>query len=204
MNTKETVFRYFCNPHQFSTYSDEAQTCDLCGESRSGYKGPFYGRTRVGFACEQCLASGKLADIKATTNEGHFGALRAQLQELHPDLDKAQIGALAQQRTAELEHRTPHLVTWQSFLWPAHCGDYCCFVKEVGKPDLNELAPDGDGQAFFGSHLYGRLADSTDASAVWKGIRPDSPNDNSVAYDIGVYFFQCLHCGAHVILWDCS
>jgi len=103
-----------------------------------------------------------------------------------------------------LEHRTPHLVTWQSFLWPAHCGDYCCFVKEVGKPDLNELAPDGDGQAFFGSHLYGRLADSTDASAVWEGIRPDSPNDNSVAYDIGVYLFQCLHCGAHVILWDCS
>jgi uncharacterized protein CbrC (UPF0167 family) len=25
-----------------------------------------------------------------------------------------------------------------------------------------------------------------------------------VAYDVGVYLFQCLHCGRYVILWDAS
>jgi uncharacterized protein CbrC (UPF0167 family) len=118
----------------------------------------------------------------------------------HPDQEPEQIDNWVRERTAELEQRTPTLVTWQDFFWPAHCGDYCCFLKEVGKPDLSRIAPDGDGQAFFVAHLLD--ADNTDVNSVWLGVREDSPDDNSVPYDIGVYLFCCLHCGQSVIMWD--
>ena len=77
-------------------------------------------------------------------------------------------------------------------------------MKEAGKPDLNELAPDGDGGAFVGAHLYGRLRERTPVDDVWQSIRADSPKDNSVAYQVGAYLFQCLHCGEDVILWDAN
>ncbi len=85
---EETGFRYFEHPHAFSTYTDQAQPCDLCGQERPGYKEPFYGCDEVAFVCEACLVAGKLADVKGSTNEGDVGSLRGQLQEMHPDWDE--------------------------------------------------------------------------------------------------------------------
>jgi uncharacterized protein CbrC (UPF0167 family) len=123
---------------------------------------------------------------------------------MRPDIDRDQINDLVRQRTMELSQRTPHLETWQDFFWPVHCGDYCCFIKEVGKPDLDELAPDSDGLKFFDEHLREEHAGITNASDVWNAIRPDSPKDNSTAYSVGGYLFQCLHCEKYVIHWDCD
>ena len=99
-------------------------------------------------------------------------------------------------RNNELEHRTPHVITWQDFFWPAHCGDYCCFIKEAGKPDLVPIAPEGK------YHLLFNDIDDESFRYFWEGIRPDSPKDNSTAYSIGVYLFQCLHCKQFIILND--
>jgi hypothetical protein len=44
----------------------------------------------------------------------------------------------------------------------------------------------------------------TNIPDVWRAIRPDSPKDNSTAYSVGVYLFQCLRCQEYVILWDCN
>jgi uncharacterized protein CbrC (UPF0167 family) len=197
-------FRHFQYPHRFSTYTDEEQHCDLCNQVRPGYRGPFYGRQRIEFVCEECLVRGKLATVGATTNEGAVASLREQLENMHPNFDEERIQEQVQRRTTELEHRTPHLVTWQDLSWPAHCGDYCRFVKEVGKPDLNGLAPDGNGQRFFGEHLCAHDKNITNIPDVWRAIRPDSPKDNSTAYSVGVYLFQCLRCQEYVILWDCN
>jgi uncharacterized protein CbrC (UPF0167 family) len=204
-DTVEMNYRHFQYPHKFSTYTSEEHHCALCKQIRLGcYVRPFYGRQQIEFVCEACLMSGKLAEVGSTTNEADVGALHKQLEDMHPDLDAEQIQELVQQRTVEIECKTPHLVTWQHFRWPAHCGDYCCFIKEVGKPDLNKLASDGNGQGFFGEHLHGRDMSITNAPDVWESIRPDSPKDNAVAYSVGVYLFQCLHCHEYVILWDCD
>lgn len=197
-------YRYFYKPHAFSTYTTEKNHCTLCGEMHSGYKGPFYGEADVAFVCEECLAAGKLRDLGASANEGDVGSLREQLRILFPDYNETQIRALERQRTEELEHRTPYLLTWQDFSWPAHCGDYCCFIKEVGLQDLDTLASDGDGRRFFEDHLHGDHRRGTELDNWWPGIRPDSPEDNSVAYNVGVYLFQCTHCARYVILWDAS
>jgi uncharacterized protein CbrC (UPF0167 family) len=119
-----------------------------------------------------------------------------QLLKRHPELDQVAVERLAEEHTDELQFRTPHVTTWQDFLWPAHCGDYCCFIKEAGKPDLVAIAPDGQTRSFF------ELSDDNAFQYVWEGIRPDSPKDCSTAYSIGVYLFQCLACHEYVVLWD--
>jgi uncharacterized protein CbrC (UPF0167 family) len=198
------TFRYFDHPHQFSTYRSEPESCSICGTERSGYGGPFYGYDdETDFVCEECLASGRLAEHRLWTNSGDQAALERQLRNLQPPLDEEALQALKSERTDELERRTPEVMTWQDFNWPAHCGDYCRFVKEVGIPDLERLAPDGDGLRFFASHCED-IENIEHAREVWPGIRPDSPESGALAYDVGVYLFECLTCGETVLLWDCS
>ena len=203
-DTYAATFRYFRNPHRFSTYSERLQACDLCRETKPGYRGPFYGSGRAEFVCEGCLAVGKLAEQGLATNDGDVGALRRQLHDLNPALDEERCERLVRERTTELERRTPHLVTWQDFEWPAHCGDYLCFIEEVGQPDLNALAQDGDGCSFLATHLHEQYREQLPTVELWSSIRPDSPRDNANAYTVGVWLFQCLHCGMYVILWDCE
>lgn len=197
------TFRYFAHPHQFSTYREEPAQCELCGHSGPGYAGPFYGPRDLDFICEECLAIGRLVDIGVSTNQGDNAALRAQLREVQPRLRDEEHEQLVRGRTVELEYQTPHLVTWQDFFWPAHCGDYCHFIKEVGQPELALLAPDGDGPSFLVAHAPD-IADMAHAMEVWEGVRPDVPLDGRVAYSIGIYLFQCLNCGECVLLWDCD
>jgi uncharacterized protein CbrC (UPF0167 family) len=198
-----TRFRYFEHPHQFSTYQDEPQQCEVCGREQPGYTGPFYGLQDVEFVCEECLATGRLQEHDITTNEGNATALREHLRALHPDLSDEEMKQLAQERTVELEQRTPHVVTWQDFFWPALCGDYRRFIQEVGKPDLIRLSPDGNGMTFFAAHTRD-IADLDHAREVWDGIRADSPADGRVAYSVGVYLFRCLTCEEPILLWDCD
>jgi uncharacterized protein CbrC (UPF0167 family) len=150
--------------------------------------------------CEECLVAGRLAEIDASTNIGNPEALGDQLREIYPGLDEAEVEARTCRRTDELEHRTPRLITWQDLSWPTHCGDYRRFIKEVGRPDLNELSPDGNGRLFLGKHL--RDVGDSDVGEIWERIRLDSPKDVSVAHTIGVYLFQCLECEEYAILWD--
>jgi len=196
MPPKAVSFRYFRLPHQFSTYTDEPQVCAICERERPGYEGPFYAEDEIEFVCEECLAAGKLASLDATTNSGDLEALLEQIEAAHPEYDEAQAQAAAEPLRAELEQRTPHLVTWQDLLWPAHCGDFCAFIKEAGQPDLLPLAPDGDLSVLFPDE------EPDDLDEWLADVRPDSPRDNSNAYPMGVYLFQCLHCGQYVVLWD--
>jgi len=198
-------YRYFAAPYAFSTYSTVSRTCDLCGSYEPGYGGPFAGgrsgEPKVAHVCEDCMRLGKLASRGLAANHGNRTALRDQLRDRFRDAPGDQLMSLVAQRTAELEHRTPPLVSWQSLVWPAHCGDYCRYLKEAGRSDLVLLAPDRDGRAFLAAHGHG-IAGPDHANELWEGIRPDAPSNIAVAYATGVYLFRCLECTRHVILWD--
>lgn len=198
-----TTFRYFAHPHQFSTYREEPAQCNLCGRSRPGYAGPFYGPRDIEFVCEECLATGRLKGLDIATNQGDIDSLREQVRGFHQQLRDDECERLVRDRTAELEHQTPSHITWQDFFWPAHCGDYCCFIKEVGQPELARLAPDGNGPEFLATHASD-ITDIESAREVWAGIRPDIPLDSHLSYSLGVYLYHCLICSEHVLLWDCD
>jgi uncharacterized protein CbrC (UPF0167 family) len=197
------TFRHFRDPHRFAAYSAEPQACDLCGQERPGYSSGFCGEADLDFVCEPCLQAGRLAEQGCFTVDPNLRELESQLRTGFPDWDEVKVKAVAKERTDELMVRTPKPLTWQDFLWPAHCGDYCCYIGEVGKPDLKALAPSGDGRAFLTAHLHPDEA-GTDVADLWNSVRPNSPMTHPEAYSVGVYLFQCLHCGQYVIHWDCD
>jgi uncharacterized protein len=196
------MFRYFRDPHHFSTYVAEDRTCDICGSEGPGYEGPFYGADdSVEFVCEACLASGQLEAQDVSTNDAGTSDLDERIARAHPDYSKAQVRAAFIEKAKVLMYRTPRLISWQDMTWPAHCTDFCCFIKEVGKQDLNGLAPDSDGRAFLTAHLADQEAE---ADELWDAMRPDAPRDLSKPYSTAFYLFQCLECGTYVIHWDCE
>ena len=170
--------------------------CHFCLRARAGYEGPFYGEREIEFVCEECLAAGRLADEDVTTNDGDWDRLYQQLEDIHYRKHDEEIQMLAEPLRAELEQRTPPLPSWQDWPWPAHCGDYCEYVKEAGQPDLLAVAsPEGQ------PRLFGAKDDAA-FREWWSRLRPDSPEDNSTPYSPGVYLFQCLHCKQFVVEWD--
>jgi uncharacterized protein len=170
-----TEFRYFADPHTStaSTWTDDPQQCGTCGETRPGYEGPYSGVGELEFVCEECLVSGALAEGDFSTNTGDAG----------PDHEKR----------AELEQRTPHLVTWQDFYWPAHCSDFCRFEREVGQRELGS-------EEFFRKHLH---PDLHDASLEWEvDVPARGPGSRNESNSPSVYFFRCLVCDTPVLWWD--
>src|SRR5688572_17284501 len=109
------LFRYHRSPHDFSCYSKELRTCDLCGELSTGYRGVFYGDMDIEFVCEACLINGKLAEKQVFTNSGNLDELKLQIRERQPGLSVVEVESLAKAKDDELIHRTPHVITWQDF-----------------------------------------------------------------------------------------
>lgn len=197
-------FRYFARPHDFASYSTQPTPCDFCGETRPCYSGPFYGEADDQESiCEECLVGGRLAAAQLSDNNADIVEVRRQLVQLRPDLTAQEIERIVRDRTDELESRTPSPLTWQYFDWPAHCGDYCRYLKEVGQPEIVALAPDGDGPAYLLAHAD-MVSDVEHAREIWESVRPDAPQDRALAYAVGVYLFQCLVCGEQILLWDCD
>jgi uncharacterized protein CbrC (UPF0167 family) len=174
-----TEFRYFADPRQStaSTWTNEHEICGICGESRPGYRGPYYGLGELKFVCEQCLAAGHIAEGGFQTNEGEPGP--------PPD------------RRDELEHRTPGLVTWQDIDWPAHCGDYCRFEREVGQEELEAIS-DGSGYEFLQRHLHPDQRHTIE----WDWVPQRGPSSREELNSPSVYFFRCLVCETPLLLWD--
>lgn len=169
------MYRYVARPHQDSTYQLEARPCRLCHHRRPGFAGPFQGPRPMEWVCETCLAAGRLAAVGMRTNVGDQHTLREQLRHLYPTWTTEAVATRIQQQSAELETRTPPLRTWKPWAWPAHCGEYCRLLQADGLP-VNAGTPP-----------------------------PTTLTTSAVAgagAAVGVYLFECLHCGQALLLWD--
>lgn len=193
------TFRYFpeASTSPQSSWTPEPRTCDGCGRQGPGFAGPYSGERDIDFLCPDCLSGGRLGALRGASNSADKTDLLSQLRQSAPGAAQA----LAEERTRELEERTPHVVTWQDFLWPAHCGDYCAFEGEVGQRELARLSPTGDGASFFTEHLHPTLRELTPEYADL--VPPHAPKPGA-AWSVGVWLFRCLACARPVILWDCD
>src|SRR5262249_28767887 len=192
-------FHYFAHPHAFSNYRTAPQHCVYCGVVGSTYRGPHVeGEERI---CEACLLSGRLTPDRPRMNAGHSALLLEQLHERMPDATPDEVQALAEARTIALSYRTPRFVSWQDHAWPAHCGDYCRYLRPVSTADLRTLAPDGDGPAFLATHAE-EVSSPEEAAQLWEAMRKTAPRSSADAWSPECYLFRCLQCFHPIILWD--
>jgi uncharacterized protein CbrC (UPF0167 family) len=131
-------YRYLANPHRLAKLDPGPRPCAGCGAGQPAYyfESDFGERVHPLWVCDDCLTSGRLRDQGLRVNRADRCALEEQLLEARPELCQEPREALVQERTAEVEYRTPPLPNLPG-RWPAHCGDYCrCVaVGPNGEPE---------------------------------------------------------------------
>lgn len=197
-------FQYFHNPHGSSDYSNEKQKCNICGNNKPGYKGGVvYGINDVcqelKFICEDCIVAGKLRKNGCSNNEGNLKVLLAKLQEKNSE-PKDEIKQIAEKRTNEIECCTPHVSSWQGFTWLVHCADYCCFIGEMGKKELNALSIEENGREFLDLVIFNPEEDKYELDEIWESLPDNLPQKRWGENNF--LLFQCLHCGRYLRIID--
>lgn len=224
-NHNHPPFRYFHNPHSYlAGYIAEGRECDICHNKLPGYKiGGLYGYEDVcesiNFICEKCLVGGKLKGISCqimsierkggSYSKNEYDDLKDSLKEFHPELLDDEIKKIADQRTDEINYCTPKISTWQEFQWPVHCGDYCCFIGEMGKEELNNLSLDGNGRKFLDTILFENEGYKVkgwegeyELDNLWmRQLQEHTPRNDKDPVSC-LFLFQCLTCGKYLGFTD--
>lgn len=195
-----TAFRYVDDPHACAPLAEPGTPCALCGALGDAYEGYHFSSVddEPGPVCFGCLERG-LPDGLLMARSGDLAALRAQLGERHADWTAAMIEADVQAKREQLERRTPPILSWQEWSWPACCGDFCRFLRHAGRRELDELAHHRDlpdGRALLAASLV-----DEPRPELWDWL-PAEPvgvhsNDSPQAY-----VFECLSCQHLRITWD--
>lgn len=199
------TFKYFDKPNIFVGFRDEETICDTCGQHTSCFDAQvFYGRDELTSICAECLGSGKLIEMNASTCTGDIKKLVEQLKLLNPTLPEDEINELARKKTIELEKTTPHLITWQEWYWPCSDGDYCKFIGYGSKPFYKELANGRSVETFFKDSFY--EADSYHVDLWTDALADDLIKDynDSDQYETLFYVFKSLNSDRIITMWDCN
>jgi len=139
--------------------------------------------------CMSCLRSGALKNISIAVNHPDLDTF---VNLRRPGISDADQEAYIQERSDEIMYRTPRPAIQNEFRWPVHCFDYLTFHRPVYPEDLDRLAPDGNGRAYFVEHLETKETDwhQEDIDAFWtSGGRGH----------VTAYLWHCAECLAFVI-----
>ena len=199
------AYKYFKYPARYAVLQSEAAACSICEETKVCLETtPFYIEEEVDAICEDCLKGGRLPEIGACANDADVEQLFDQLEALFPEKTTEELLKEAKIKTDELELRTPPLVSWQEWKFPAIDGDYAQFVCFGSKRDYNKFASDGDGKKLLADSIIEELLEFTDVDAIWKTL-PDKQIktvEQSNDYPLLVYIFKSLHTEKYVTVWD--
>ena len=200
-------FKYFQEPYKFSSILDNEHECDICHQVKTCFDASlYYGPKDYVAFCFDCVTQGRLKEVGATAVDPDTLELKTQLRKIHKEFLEEELEKKSQSITDSLINSTPQLTTWQEFHWPAHCGDYCTFIKIAGKEYFNQLAEDGNGKKLFKRTLYGYLKKITDVDSVWEGLCDASIKDlgdENCNWETSAYIFRCRVCGEVITIWDC-
>jgi len=167
-------FKYIPDPVGSGIFTDkDVSICDCCGQTTGiYYSGGIYTKmTPPEVLCPECIHSGKAAE----KYQGNFQDILLDELAINTDF------------TDELRLRTPSYVSWQSPVWPSHCGDYCAFINYVGFREIEKMGLDWD-----------------DLLQV-SGFRSEDLKEGLVNEgSLQGYLFQCLDCGQFCLYADCD
>jgi uncharacterized protein len=176
------VFRYHPDPVRTGNVVPREVACGVCGRHRDhAYIGP-YASPDMHFEnddqlCPWCIADGSAA----LTWKASFVApayLSDQAQE-----------AMAPERLAELEERTPAFLCLQQERWLDHHGEAGEYLGEIGAQEYARLSP--------AAQVAVRAAAGDDPDAepapTDRVLRLRADGDGPA-----VYLFRCLHCGHYL------
>jgi uncharacterized protein CbrC (UPF0167 family) len=100
-------------------------------------------------------------------------------------------GKASDEAQDEVANRTPGLLTWQDWDWPAHCGDAGIYL---GQPTGAELRANA-------AALEALLNDLRQWEWGQDDAQVDEFLDGLGASQIA-YLFECRHCGIPLVRWD--
>jgi len=194
------TFKYFLDPENYSYLLSGEHECEICHQTKPCFDGSVYfGEEDYTAFCFDCVAEGRLGEVDAFAVELDVEGLQNQLKA--KNLSTPEIKKIINAKTDELQNCTPKLPT-EDLLWPTHCGELCQFIRLAGQTDFNELAPDGDGKAFFTSSLDPEIREDTEIDELWPDLKPEKISNLKEKSNPQAYLFKCLHCGTYVALWD--
>ncbi|MBK7036278.1 MAG: CbrC family protein [Bacteroidetes bacterium] len=200
------AFKYFEDPEEIIGLSDELITCDFCNKEKKCFDGSsFFGEDSFENICPECLKGGKLNTLDIFSCSGDIEELKLQLKSLQPELSAQEINSIAEKKTKELEKETPHLITWQDWLWPVSNGDYCKFIGYGSKSLYNKLAIKSSGEVLFKGSIYKDLKEDSDVEYLWDEVLPQDEINNyeeSSEYDTVFYVFKSLTSKNIITIWD--
>lgn len=139
--------------------------------------------------CESCLRSGALKNIDVAVN---YPDLDSFVNVRRPGISDADQEAYIWERSDEVAYQTPRPAIQNEFRWPVHCFDYLTFHRPVYPEDLDRLASDGNGRAYFLEHQDSKEGhwDQEDVDAFWA-----SGGRGAVT----AYLWRCAECSEFVI-----
>lgn len=210
-------FHYVVNPTQLAilNFSDQIKICDICRKEKMGYDYSGYtgvGRENINFVCEDCVSEGRLREKKLEANQGSPRILFNQLKGLSPNSSDEEIRKIVNERTDVIKFHTPAITSWQEHNWPVHHGDYCLLLGEVGREELNSLAPDGSGRKLLDSiHHWTEERntgngyeewDNEYRDWLWQYIPDHAPTKDSNDPISPLYLFQCMTEKVYIAMLD--
>lgn len=169
------VFKYHKNPLDTKAFVKSNKSCFACGQKRG------WGCTETikaedvfedGFFCPWCVYDGSAAE--------KFKSEFVSLYEENP--------GISQDCIDELTHRTPSILTWQDFEWPAHCNDFYEFINYVTWDDITKLGIEKELEQDLLENEWLREANWT-VSELKEVLCKGS--------SLQGYLFRCLHCGKY-------
>lgn len=197
-------FQYFRDTKHYAGLLPGRYECGICGYKDKCFEGEsFYGENIVDAICFKCVKNGKLENTGIFANDADVESLFDQMLALNPDTPKEQLLAEAKVKINEIELRTPPILSWEDWKFPALDGDFCEFVSFTSREELNELAVDGNGKQFLIDHLRVDEDNLINPEIVWYQLSEKKiVSIEQTNHDCLCYLFQSRVTDKYLIIWD--